>query len=274
MRDSGFVEMAGARLSYEVDGRGHPLLMLHAGVANTRMWDDQVPALAPDYQVIRFDTRGFGRSETEDVEFSDRADIAAVLDHLGAGSAHLLGASRSGAIALDFALEFPERVDALIIAAGGIGGHEPEVDDETLALFEEAERRWEARDWDWLTAFETAYWVDGPGQAPDRVDPSIRRRVEEWIGSNYRAEKVPGKPRNLEPPAAGRLDEVESPTLVLVGDLDEGVVIEESRMLASQIPDARLEVFSGAAHMLNLEQPERFNRTVLAFLAEAGERRA
>jgi pimeloyl-ACP methyl ester carboxylesterase len=247
--------------------------MLHAGVANLRMWDGQVPALAPHYQVIRFDTRGFGLSETEDVEFSDRADVGAVLDHLGAQSAHLLGASRSGAIALDFALEFPERVDALIIASGGIGGYEPEIDDATLSLFAEAERRSEALDWDWLTAFETAYWVDGPGQSPDRVDPSIRRRVEEWIGSNYRAEKVAGRPRSLEPAAAGRLGEVESPTLVVVGDLDETLVIEESKMLASQIPDARLEVFAGAAHMLNLEQPERFNRTVLAFLVGSEEER-
>src|SRR5688500_18397204 len=100
MADSGFLDVPGGRPYYEVDGEGHPLTLVHAGIANLRMWDDQVPAFAERYRVIRYDTRGFGRTETEDVSFSNRADLAALLDHLEAPSTYLVGASRSGQIAL------------------------------------------------------------------------------------------------------------------------------------------------------------------------------
>jgi pimeloyl-ACP methyl ester carboxylesterase len=264
--ESGFLETDDARIYYEMEGEGHPMVLIHAGVANLRMWDDQVSALSPRYRVIRYDTRGYGQTVTEDVEFSNRGDLAALLDHLEVPSAYVLGASRGGTIALDFTLEFPNRVDALIFVAGGVGGFETETDPSTIAQFQEAERRWEARDWDWLTAFETSYWVDGPGQAPHRVDPGIRSRVEDWIGSNYRAEKAEGRPLPLIPSAAGRFDQIRVPTLVVVGDLDDADTRQSCEHLATTVESARLEVFEGAAHMLNLEQPERFNRVLLQFL--------
>src|SRR6188508_735794 len=123
-RETGTFETNGARIYYEAEGSGEPVLMIHAGVANLRMWDDQVAALRDAYRVIRYDTRGFGRTETDAVEFSNRADIAALLDHLGEESAHVVGLSRGGIIALDFALEFPDRVRSLVVAAGGIGGYD------------------------------------------------------------------------------------------------------------------------------------------------------
>src|SRR5918998_5283262 len=119
-----YLETNGARIYYEVDGSGEPLLMVHAGVANLRMWDDQVGALRESYRVIRYDTRGFGRTETDAVEFSNRADLAALLAHLGEGSAHLVGLSRAGSIALDFALEHADRVRSLTVAAGGVSGYQ------------------------------------------------------------------------------------------------------------------------------------------------------
>src|SRR5688500_6306256 len=122
--DSGFLETNGARIHYEIDGSGEPIVFIHAGVANLRMWDDQVAALRETYRCIRYDTRGFGQTETEAVEFSNRADVAAVLDRAGARSAHVVGLSRGAMIALDFALEQPERVRSLTVAAGGIGGYE------------------------------------------------------------------------------------------------------------------------------------------------------
>ena len=119
MTDSGFIEVDGGRLYFEADGSGHPLVLVHAGVANLRQWDAQVPVFAEHYRVIRYDTRGWGQSETEQVEFANRADLATVLDQLGERSAYLLGLSRGGSIVLDFALDYAERTDALIFAAGG-----------------------------------------------------------------------------------------------------------------------------------------------------------
>jgi len=263
---TGTVESNGARVYYEVEGSGEPVVLIHAGVANLRMWDDQAAALRDTYRVIRYDTRGYGRTETDAVEFSNRADVAALLDHLGVESAHVVGLSRGGMIALDFALEFPDRVRSLVVAAGGIGGYESP-DDADASVFEAPDRMLEAKDWEGISEWETAYWADGPGQPAGRADPAIRAKVHDWILTNYRAEKEEGIPQVLDPPAVGRLGDLRAPLLVILGTLDEPGTQESMRHLAESVPGARLEVFEGAAHMLNLEQPDRFDALLRDFLA-------
>ncbi len=262
--DTGFLETNGARIYYEVEGAGEPVVLIHAGIANLRMWDEQVPALMDRYRVIRYDTRGFGRTDSQDVSFSNRADIAALLDHLGESSAHIVGVSRAGQIALDFTLEFPERVRSLVIANGGVSGYESPDDD--YSQFEQAEKWEEAKDWERLARWETDFWVNGPSQPSDRVPAAIRDRVHDWILANYRAEKTYGQPQPLDPPAAGRLAELRAPLLVVIGTADEAGTQAACRFLAESVPGARLEVFDGAAHLVNLEQPDRFNRVLREFL--------
>jgi 3-oxoadipate enol-lactonase len=258
-----YVETNGARIAYDVDGSGEPVVLIHAGVANRSMWADQVEALKDAYRVIRHDTRGYGETETEAVSFSNRADIAALLDHLGEPSAHVVGLSRGGQIALDFTLELPQRVRSLTVVAGGVGGYESpaELPEETWAQVEAMEQ---ARDWEGLADWETAFWADGPGQSPDRVS-EIRRRVHDWVLANYRAEKEGGQPQPLDPPAVGRLGDLRAPLLVMLGTLDEPSTTDAMRHLAASVPGARLEEFE-AAHMVNLEHPERFNRVLREFL--------
>ena len=267
----GFVAVPGWRLYYEEEGPGPPLVLLHAGVANLRQWDPHVPAFVERYRVIRYDTRGFGRTETDHVEFTNRADVGAVLDHFGAEAAHVLGCSRSGSIATDFAVDHPERVTSLAVVAGGLGGYQAEVPPEAQALGDAmehaSEAAYEAKDWARLADLEADYWTDGPGQPAGRVDPAIRALVYDWVYTTYAAEKEEGVPQRLDPPAATRLDALTMPLLVILGDLDEAHTNASMRHLAASVPGARLEVFEGAAHMLNLEQPERFTRTVLDFLA-------
>ena len=265
--ETGFLETNGARIYYEVEGSGEPVVLIHAGVANLRMWDGQVEALRDRYRVIRYDTRGYGRTETDAVEFSNRADIAALLDHLGEESAHLVGISRAGQISLDFALEYPDRVRSLVIGAGGIGGYaSPEGSpDDTWEL---PDKLMEAKDWDGLAEWEAAYWADGPGQPLGRSG-AVRDKVHGWVLENYRAEKEEGNPIVLDPPAAGRLGELKAPLLVLLGTFDEPGTSEAMRHLAGSVPGARLEVFE-TAHMINLEQPERFNQVLLEFLGANG----
>ncbi len=269
MGDSGFVEADGGRIYFEVEGDGHPLLLIHGGLGTLRMWDEQVPAFTERYRVIRYDTRGFGRTETEDVEFTNRGDAAAVLDHVGASTAYVVGQSRGGVIALDLTLDRPDRVDALISVAGGVGGYESEPPEGVeLPPWDEMERLEEARDWDSLAELETQVWVDGWGQPRDRVDTALRRRVKDWILANYRADIAFGKPQPLVPPAAERLGEVGVPTLVLIGTVDELDSVLAERHLAASVPGARAIEFPGVAHMIHLEEPERFTELVLDFLAE------
>jgi len=255
---SGTLETNGARIYYEVEGSGPAIVLIHAGIANLRMWDDQVPALRDTYRVVRYDTRGFGRTETDAVEFSNRADVAALLDHLGEEAAHVVGVSRAGSIALGFALEYPDRVRSLVVVAGGIGGYESPAG-ASADTWEEPEQLYEAKDWQGLAEWETAYWADGPGQSRDRLDPDIREKVRSWILTNYQEEKEEGKPIVLDPPAASRLDGLKPPLLVILGTLDDAGTSEAMRHLAGSVRGSRLEEFEGAAHMLNMEQPDRFN---------------
>ncbi len=267
MTDPTSVEVPGGRLAYEVEGKGEALTLIHAGVAHMRMWDEQAPAFAEHYRVIRYDSRGFGQTRSDDVEFSNRADLRALLDDLGVDRTHLLGISRGGSIALDFTLEAPERVSSLVLVASTPGGFEHE-DAELDAMWTEMERLYEEKDWETLVEMETALWTDGPGQPTNRVDGGLRRRMVEWNLWNYRAQPGEGKPQPLQPPAVGRLAEVSVPTLVMWGDLDESGVLAGSEALAAGIGGARSHVFEGVAHMVNLEQPEEFTQRVLGFLQE------
>jgi len=262
---SGFIEVPGGSIYHEVTGEGSDLVLVHAGVANLRMWDPLVPLVADRYRVIRYDTRGFGKTETQHVEFSNRADLIAVLDHVGADTATVVGASRGGIIALDTVIEFPDRFDGLVSVAGAVGGYQPDIEEDT-AVWQEAERRWESKEWEWLADFETKMWCDGPGQPANRVDTAVREMVHGWILSNYRAEKEEGIPQPLQPPATERLDEVRVPVLVVIGELDEEGTNASSRHLAESVDGARLIEYQGAAHMLSLEHPGRFAEDLLGFL--------
>jgi pimeloyl-ACP methyl ester carboxylesterase len=128
------------------------------------------------------------------------------------------------------------------------------------------ERLWEAKDWDKLAELETQVWVDGWGQPADRVDPALRKKVKDWILSNYRAGIAEGKPQPLQPSAAQRLGEVRAPLLVLIGEVDEPGSVAAERHLAASVAGARAVEFPSVAHMIQLEEPERFNQVVLEFL--------
>jgi pimeloyl-ACP methyl ester carboxylesterase len=161
-------------------------------------------------------------------------------------------------------------VRSLVIGAGGISGYESP-DEAPAETFEAAEKMYEAKDWAGLADWEADYWASGPGQPADRV-PAVRATVHGWVLENYLAEKEEGRPIVLDPPASGRLGEIKVPLLAILGTLDDAGTSGSMRHLADSVPGARLEVFEGAAHMLNLEQPERFNRLLREFLDEVRAR--
>src|SRR5262249_29887471 len=160
-------------LYYEVDGNGPPVLLVHAGVAHLRMWDEQVAAWRDRFTVIRYDQRGFGKTTCEDRPFSNRDDIRRLLDHLGVERLSLVGLSRGGQIATDFTLEEPDRVMALVAVASGLGGHQMPDDG---VDWQEIERLENSKQWEELVERETRIWTDGIGQPATRVDPGVRRK--------------------------------------------------------------------------------------------------
>jgi pimeloyl-ACP methyl ester carboxylesterase len=271
MGTSGFLELEGGRIYFEVDGEGHPLLLIHGGLGSLRMWDRQVPAFSERHRVIRYDTRGFGRTQTDDVAFVNLDDAVAVLDHVEARSVYVVGQSRGASIALDLTIARPDRVDAFVSVAGGIGGYEAQRPPDVIAAFDEMDRLWDAEEWSALAELETRLWVDGWGQPSGRIDAELRRTVFGWIEANHRAEKVEGRPQALDPPAAERLDEVRVPTMVMIGEVDEVGGVEAERHLAASVAGSQVVAFPRVAHMIHLEEPDRFNRLVLEFLAGAAD---
>jgi pimeloyl-ACP methyl ester carboxylesterase len=268
---SGTITVPGGSLAYDVAGDGPPLVLVHAGITDRRMWDDVWDDLAADHTVIRYDTRGYGDTRILDATpYSNRADLIAVLDELGLDRAAVCGVSRSGTIVIDTAVEFPDRIGALIPVAAGLGGFEVPVTPEEEAAFTELEKLEQARDWEPLVEGEMRVWVDGLTGTPDRV-PEVRRRAAEMDLRAYRehADEPEAPVITLEPRAAGRIADLRIPTLVIVGDMDTPETVATCRHIAVTIPGARLVVLSGVAHLPPMERPGEFASLLREFVASA-----
>ena len=267
-RQSGFAQVGGARLHYEVLGDGEPLVLIHAGIADGRMWDRQLGVFAGRYCAVRYDMRGFGATEVEErVPYSHREDLRGLLDLLGAERALLLGCSMGAKTAIDFALEFPGRTRALVLVGPAVGGFE--VDVEPPEELGELVAAAEAGDLERASELEVRIWVDGPYRDPGGVDPAVRDLVRDMNLTALKNEASgTGEEQVPETPAEERLAEIRAPTLVVVGDLDRPEIAASADLLEERLPNARKGVMPGTAHLPSMELPEDFNRIVLRFLDE------
>lgn len=257
-----FVDVPGGRLFVTTSGHGPAVMLLHAGIVDSRAWDPLVPHLvSAGKSVIRYDRRGFGRSETQDVAFSNRADAIAILDALGIADACLVGNSQGGQIAFDTALEYPERVSAVALVGANVGGHEPEPTDAEAALFAEMERLEEAGDVDATIDFHVRLWVDGQGQPEDRVPSALREAVRAMGRAANAPGRVTGRPIPLQPPAAQRLADATLPILAVVGALDVSDLWATAEHLIATCPQVRAVRLPNVAHLVGMEAP-----SVLAYL--------
>lgn len=252
----GTVVVPGGTLYYEQTGEGDSLVLLHAGIADGRMWNDQIPEFSERYRAIRYDVRGFGRSSDPTGNFAHHEDLLALLDHLAVDRAHLLGVSMAGSIVLDFGLAHRERVESLVLVATGPNGYN-RWGDEIRAGWREEEEALEGGDMERAIEINLRMWVDGPSRAPGDVDPTVRSRVREMLELNL-PRQGEGEAQDLEPLAIGRLGEIRAPTMVIVGDMDQPDIIESSRLLAREIAGAELREMAGAAHLPNMERPQEF----------------
>ncbi len=260
--DAGFADIGGASLYYEVAGAGHPLILLHEGFADSRMFDDQIAAFAARYRVIRYDRHGSGRSGVPTVPYTHHDALRDLLRHLDVGQASVLGLSTGGAVAIDFTLAYPEIVDTLIPVDASVGGYTGS--EEILRQWGEIGAALAARDVPGAVERTLRMWVDGPRRTPDAIDPAVRERMRAMMTHYY---TIRGDdPPPLEPPAVARLAEIRVPTLIVVADGDQPDIIAQADLLHEGIAGVRKVVIPDVAHVPNMERPERFNRLVLGFL--------
>jgi 3-oxoadipate enol-lactonase len=247
---------------HDVHGNGPAVVLVHAGIADSRMWEPQLRSFSDSHTVVRLDLPGFGNSPIETNPISYRGSVAEALDAAGVERAAVVGTSLGGMVALDFALDSPARVSALVLVGAGTDDHDYSEEMETFDSEEEAAL---ARgDVEAAVVANLDFWVAGPRRTLDEVDPKVRELVAEMQRQAFAQSQGHDDLRavRLDPPASQRLGDVDVPTLVVTGDEDVEDIRVMGDRLAREIP--------GAAHLPNLEQPEDFDRIVLSFLAKHG----
>src|SRR5438045_1499842 len=174
---AGLMELTlnGACINYERSGAGLPVIFLHAGIADSRMWGAQADEFAREFDVIRPDTRGFGRSEMPPGGWSAESDLLALIDALELKPAHLVGCSMGGGIAIDFALLHPERISKLVLVGAAVSGTQPDPEDAKLYATAAAARQ--ANDYEALNDAMLELFLDGPHRRPGYVARPIRELV-------------------------------------------------------------------------------------------------
>lgn len=264
---SGYVQVGGGKLYYEIAGEGETVVLAHAGFVDSGMWDGQWQALAEQYRVIRFDIRGYGKSDVATGPVCRREDLYQVLTALDVERAHLVGCSLGGEHVIDFALEHPEMVASLVIVSAVPSGFELQGDPPPF-LFEMMGAVQEGN-FEYGSELQIRIWVDGMFREADQVDADVRRHAKEMnlIAVKNGTMMVDFQPLNpLDPPAVGRLGELNVPALIIVGALDNPEILRAADVMAAEIKDAKKVILEDAAHVPNMERGAAFNQAVLEFL--------
>ncbi|MCI4364227.1 MAG: alpha/beta hydrolase [Thermoplasmata archaeon] len=266
---TGFVDVPGGRIYFERSGSGPALVLLHASIADRRMWDREFANYANDCTVIRYDRRGFGKSDPATAPYSDVVDLERLLDHLGEEQASVLGCSRGGTIAIDFTLTHPGRVRRLIPVAAMASGMEIPDTPEEKRIFEEAGRReapiaaaWKRKDVEGaIAAILPIFCAAQKAEGLARVQQMLRDNAIESFGN--RSEMFA---QSLDPPAAGRLGSLHVPTLLLGGGKDSPDARILVDFLERNIPGAQRKTIANADHLVNLSAPHEFDVALRPFL--------
>jgi 3-oxoadipate enol-lactonase len=263
------LEVSGGKIVYEVIGEGRPVVLLHEGIADRRMWDREFMLLGRDHRVARYDLRGYGGSTPATSEYSPVRDLVALLDHLRLERPLIVGPSMGGKIALDLTLAHPDKVGALLLIAPGYSGMDYDHVPGGKSTFERDERlskaaadAWAAGHLEEATEHLRQLWASAiTGSALEIFRTMVRDNAKEIF------EERSGRYETREgEPAAGRLNEIRVATSILVGDRDNPAMPHCANFLARGIAGAKVQLVPGADHLLNLSRPDAFDTAVREFL--------
>lgn len=260
----GMANVNGTRLYYEIAGTGQAVVFIHGFTLDTRMWDDQFQPFAKEFQVVRYDMRGFGKSAvpTGD-EYSHVEDLKALLDFLKIKHAYLVGLSKGGAVALDFTLMYPKMVHALVLLDTVLPGFNWSTEGAARDRLV-----WEEAGKGGIAAAKIS-WLAHPLFAPAHRHPAVSVRlaqiIEDYSGWHFVNRN---HEHNLHPPAATRLGEITIPTLAIVGEYDLPDFLNITHLIAQEIPQAQKIIIPNVGHMSNMEASHKVNRAMSEFFKE------
>ncbi len=248
---SGHLEVSGSKIYYEECGSGPAaVVLLHDGLLHSVTWDLVWKPLCSKYHTVRYDRRGYGRSEAPKTPFAPTEDLYALLTHLKIERAVVVGNSSGGAVAIDFALAHPEIVEGLfligpVVDGLGVSAAFDERGARNMAPLKDGDTKAAAENW------SKDHYIIGEGH------DAARQRVYEVLSENPQNLKYTGEfeIRNSRP-AVSRLGEIHVPMWIVVGEFDISDVHAQAGALEADVPGADRDIIINAGHLVQLEQPE------------------
>jgi len=256
--DSGYINVDGGKLFYEIAGKGDNIVLLHDGMVNCYIWDEQFPVLAKNYRVIRYDRRGYGKSSDPQTKYSHIDDLNQIFIQLKVEKAVIFGMSSGGRLAIDFTLTYPERVKALVLVGAVVSGYGYSTHMNTRG----GHFNPTASNSDPVST--SKYFVMDDPYEIYSGNKDAKEKVMKLLPYFGRDNRVPTKP--AEKIAVRSLSEIKVPTLILVGEYDIPDVHAHAGVINAGIERSKREIIPGSGHLIPVEQPVLFMDAVSSFL--------
>lgn len=260
---SDFLTIDDSKIYYEVFGEGEPLILIHAGVTDSRMWDYQIEDLSKNFKVIRFDQRGFGKSDIPKSNFNAVKDIITLMDSCKISKAHIVGICLGALQALDLAIEYPDRVKSLIISGSALPDwpQPKEVMDKHIDFSRYvAEKGPDSAVKKMLTDPFWSYTL------PNSRYKEARKLFEQILRENKESFTVNWQLRELPLGLTGKLQSIKCPVLMFRPENEMPSIVPIADTIAKKISKIEIAEIPEVYHLLNMETPEEFNREIIRFV--------
>lgn len=266
---SNFVQVADSKIYYETTGNGEPILFLHGGFLDHRMWAQQVKALADSFLVITCDLRGHGNTIDGDSNYFMYDGLQVLLDTLHIPRTNVVGLSMGSVAAMEFALAKPAYVNKLVLTVPGINQWGPLSKEDSL-LVRYTDLMWHAADTLRDTTLAAEYfiraWFDGPHRTAVQTDTVQRKLALNMAVNTMKTHHLKNWPRMSDSATLPRLHRIEVPVMIILGEKDNHEIRIISDTIRSKIPQTQLTTVPEVAHMPNMEKPDFYTSLLKSFL--------
>ena len=255
--DTGYVLVDGGKLFYELAGSGKNIVLLHDGMVNREIWDEQFPLLAKTFRVVRYDRRGYGKSSDPQVKYSHIADLNQLFTNLKIDKAIIIGMSSGGRLAIDFTLTYPEKVTGLVLVGAVVSGFGYTSHMDTRG------GHFNPQKYSDPVKVNEYFIMDDPYEIYSE-NRAAKEKVMKLIPNLARQNVVPTQPAGKV--AVRSLSEIKVPALILAGEYDIPDVHAHAGVINAGIANSKREIIPRSGHLIPIEQPALFNEAVMNFL--------